>query len=395
MAKRANGDGSVMWSASRGRWLATMTGPDGKQVRKTVPPEIAKTKSERARRAAIAWMLDRKAELWQPAPVAIVAGRLMGEHLDLYLVHLAAIGRRPRTIRSMTSIVKTILRPGIGHIPVDQLEPSHLRALYQQVTAVGKGAGTIHLAHAIVSGALALAVEDRLVPSNVAKRVQTPPVPKRNPPIVGEQIDMARFLRAITGARFEAAFIVALACGLRNHELRALTWADVDTGRREIRITSGTQPAKGGEVRGETKSKSGMRRIAVGNIVLAALRAQRKAVRAMELAAPDWQPNDLVWPSERGTIVNEKKLNDELHRVMAAAKLPALRGVHDLKHAFVTNALEADVDLPTVSRTAGHSSVGVTAGVYGHATRKGDRKLGDAMDAVFGKGKSGPTAKSS
>ena len=68
---------------------------------------------------------------------------------------------------------------------------------------------------------------------------------------------------------------------------------------------------------------------------------------------------------------------------MTAAGLPDLTP-HALKHAFVTNTLDAGVNLATVSRTAGHSSVGITASVYSHATGRGDRQVADAGDALFG-----------
>jgi integrase len=191
----------------------------------------------------------------------------MREQLGAYLAHLASIERKPRTLRTMGSVVDNALIPALGAIPVVDLRALHLREAYQQFRDKGRGAGYVHLAQAIVSGALKLAVADGIVAANVAAGVRTAPVPKRNPPIVGEHIDVAAFLAAIAGARFEAAYIVALACGLRNHELRALRWADVDLERGELVVSGGTQPSAKGEVRGGTKSPSGLRRVAFGSFV--------------------------------------------------------------------------------------------------------------------------------
>ena len=42
--------------------------------------------------------------------------------------------------------------------------------------------------------------------------------------------------------------------------------------------------------------------------------------------------------------------------------------IHTLRHSFVTNLLRAGVPISKVSKWCGHSSIRVTAGVYGHVT---------------------------
>lgn len=373
--KRGNATGSVHWSPKRERWLATITKRDGRQQRKTIPPDTASKYTKTDRRLALDWMLAWKATEFAPGPPR--SPRTVAGQLDRYLANLKALDRKVRTIRSMGSVIEHALKPAFDGILLVDLTAADLRAAYQQFRDKGRGAGYVHLAHAIISGALKLALADGMVTANVAAGVKIAPVPKRNPPIVGEHIPVEAFLAAIAGARFEAAYIVALACGLRNHELRALRWADVDLAAGELTVSGGAQPSDAGDVRGGTKSPSGMRRIAFGSFVGAALERQK-------LIAPAWNADSLVWPDERGGIVNEHKLTKELHERLAAAELPDLR-VHDLKHAFVTNTMGAGVDVGTVSRTAGHSSIAVTVGVYGHATRRGDRAVADAGDALLGR----------
>jgi integrase len=390
-AKRANGSGSIMWSAARQRWFATMVGPDGKHVRKTVPPEVAGTDSKRNRDKALTWMLAAKAEIWKPAPPP--PSRTMAEQLDRYLAHIALLGRRRRTIATMRSITRSALVPGIGHIPVNRLRSAHLRALFAQLLtpalepkvrpALSPSYASLCLV--AISGALKLAIDEGLVAENVAAGIKLPALRPRDPPIVGEHIAIDAFLDAIAGSPYASAYVVALACGLRNHELRALRWVDVDVEHGDLYVSGGTQPALTGpgEIRGETKSASGRRRVAFGAFVAAALGHQRTAVAALRAAAgAAWRDQDLVWPAAGGGVLGTKVLRTQLRRLLAAAGLPDLR-VHDLKHAFVSNSLASDVDLPTVSRAAGHRNVGITAGTYSHATRRGDRKVAAAAEKLF------------
>jgi integrase len=241
--KRPNGAGSVMWSAQRSRWLATMTGPDGKQHRRTVPPEIAGTKSQRSREKAIRWMLELKAELWKPQPPP--PSRTMAEQMERYLAHIALLGQRVRSLRTMAAANRAVITPGIGHIPVNQLRAGHLQELFRVLLTPqlepkkrpARSAAYAHICLAAISGALKLAIAEGVITGNVATGISLPPVRPRDPPIVGEDIPVTKFLEAIAGSPYASAYVVALACGLRNHELRALRWVDVDFERGDLYVS--------------------------------------------------------------------------------------------------------------------------------------------------------------
>ena len=51
--------------------------------------------------------------------------------------------------------------------------------------------------------------------------------------------------------------------------------------------------------------------------------------------------------------------------------------LHDLRHTFASMALDAGVDLKTVSSALGHSTISTTADIYVHVT---DSLMRDAAD---------------
>ena len=58
--------------------------------------------------------------------------------------------------------------------------------------------------------------------------------------------------------------------------------------------------------------------------------------------------------------------------------------LHDLRHAFATRLLEANVHPKIVSETLGHASVGITLDVYSHVLPSMSRTAADAIEAVLG-----------
>ena len=81
--------------------------------------------------------------------------------------------------------------------------------------------------HAILHKALSQAVEWRMVPRNAAEAVRAPrPSPEEMRPLSAEET--RRFLEAARGDRLEALYVLAVTTGMRQGELLALKWQDVD-----------------------------------------------------------------------------------------------------------------------------------------------------------------------
>jgi integrase len=81
-------------------------------------------------------------------------------------------------------------------------------------------------------------VSDGLIPRNVAEGIKAPRSKKKEiNPLSPEQA--RAFLAAAHGDRFEALYVLAVHCGLREGELLGLKWDDVDmeTGMLRVRRT--------------------------------------------------------------------------------------------------------------------------------------------------------------
>ncbi len=57
--------------------------------------------------------------------------------------------------------------------------------------------------------------------------------------------------------------------------------------------------------------------------------------------------------------------------------------LHDLRHFSATQALDAGVPLPTVSKRLGHRHTSTTANIYAHATSRSDREAADVLGGLL------------
>jgi integrase len=207
---------------------------------------------------------------------------------------------------------------------------------------------------------------------------------------VGVDIPTPDEIRAVLAApigRWRPVILTAIFTGLRASELRGLRWSDVDLKRGELHVR---QRADKFNSIGRPKSESGERTVPLPPPVVAILREHR-------LACPKG-PLDLVFCNSNGKV---QARADIAHGWQAAqiaagvvtktgkAKYP---GLHSLRHFYaswcINRKVDGGLDLPlkVVQTRLGHSTITMTADVYGHLFPRGDDggELAAAASALLG-----------
>jgi integrase len=211
---------------------------------------------------------------------------------------------------------------------------------------------------------LGQAVKWRLLAYNAAQLVD-PPKQRRYTSTVWTPDETRRFLATVQGDRFEALYTVATYLGLRQGEILALRWSDVDFDTRTLRV-SGTMPTVGPRVAGDTKTERSRRVLPLPEMVANALRAQR--VRQLEdrlRAGDQWGEADLIFANIYGGPVERKGLHYRFKKAIEKAGVPDVR-FHDLRHGCATFLLAQGVPARVVADMLGHSSIKTTMDTYAH-----------------------------
>jgi integrase len=185
--------------------------------------------------------------------------------------------------------------------------------------------------------------------------------------------------------RFEALYVVALHCGLREGELLGLRWDDVDfsgaTATIQVRRT--LSETRTGHKFEKPKNGKG-RSVKLSQKATEALKSHRTRQNEERLRMGSlWQDNGLVFPTTTGTTMRcTNLLGRHFKPLLKRAGLPAIR-LHDLRHTCATILLKAGKHPKYVQELLGHASISITLDTYSHVIEGMDGGLADAMDEAL------------
>jgi integrase len=358
---RGNGEGSIYEHKRGGRKVGyrgaytvyTASGPKRRYV-------SGKTREE-ARLKLTKAMADRDGGL-----VFEDGGLTVGDYVERWLKDSVRGTVRQSTYEAYEYMTYPHIVPSLGRVKLKALTPVHVRTFYREKLDGGLSSATVRKMHGVLQKALDQAVSDGLIPRNAAKGIRLPQGKKKE--IRPLSPDEARaLLDAARGDRLEALYVLAVSTGLREGELLALRWEDVDLEAAVLRV-SRTLTRNGGKVSvGPPKTKNSRRTVGLTDGAVEALGEHlTQQLEEMESVGSLYRPGGLVFANEVGGIVNPSNLrNRSLKALLKRAGLPAIR-FHDLRHTCATLLLSRNVNPKIVSEMLGHASIAITLDTYSH-----------------------------
>jgi integrase len=248
----------------------------------------------------------------------------------------------------------------------------------------GLSTRTVGHAHKLLKRVLRDAARSGLVLKNVAAEVKAPKIVAPEMRILSPR-QVKDLPAMLAGRDIWAPAVVALFTGMRRGELLALRWPDVDLAGKTIRIHAALEQTVAHGTRfKDTKTKSGVRVIALPEIVVETLREHHRQQLEMRLALGLGKaPHDaLVFPAP-GT---ERLWNPDVFSGLWKDVETELRlGVsfHALRHTHASQLIAAGVPITEIAHRLGHASPTTTLSIYAHLFRKDDSKAAAAINAAL------------
>ncbi len=288
----------------------------------------------------------------------------------VYLSALAKSGRRAVDAQ-LRGVAKALGATSIDSVPWHQLKHEYVVALKTKALKDGKSPATVNLMLSGIRGVMRsawnmgmISAED-LARIEAVKSVKSLTEPKGRRITSGELGAIMSAIHTETDSGKRDAGIVALAyCGgLRRQELANLRVDDVNGKDDEFEIT-----IKRGKGRKD-------RVLFLNNGGADALRDY--------LSVRGSSPGHLFWSSRKGgNLIPDSKMTDQsvYGRIKWCAKKAGVKALtpHDMRRSFVSDMLDAGVDISTVAAMAGHSSVATTQ----RYDRRGDEAKKRAAKAL-------------
>lgn len=328
--RRANGEGNIR-KRKDGRWEGRYTvGHDletGKAIIKNV---LGKTQAE----------VKEKLKKAIGENVGIDYGRAknytVGNWLEVWYENYAKIKMRPSTYLTYHGYIENHIKPQLGKIPLNDLTTLHLQQFYKKLLAEGRverieaqkqpkglSAKTVRNIHQIISSALKLAVEQRLIARNPADGCALPKAERKEMQTLPVE-HLTSFLREAKDSGVFALYYIDLTTGLRRGELLGLKWSDIDLEKGDLRVQRQIGRINGKIIEMPLKTKNAYRTLPLSADAIDVLMQQRRKTGNSE-----W-----VFPSPTGDPMSPDSVLHMLHRVLKRAGLPKVR-FHDLRHPYV------------------------------------------------------------
>jgi integrase len=277
-------------------------------------------------------------------------------------------------------VLKKHLIPSIGHISLTELRSDQIadlkgRWLSGESSTASKplGPATVRKHLHVLRTALSDAVKSKLLAYNPADAVPLPSIKHVGEQRALDQGEISELLSSATGNRLDVPIRFTLSTGLRQGELLALRWSDIDMDRGLIHCRG-------------TKTKHSKRTIEVSQGIVGLLRHHRSTQLEQRLRkARYWEELDLVFPSTIGKQWLGRLFYREYKTVVNRSALKDNSSVtwHTLRHTAASQWILHDVDIFTVSRRLGHASATFTMDVYGHLLKGQQAAAATALDYMI------------
>jgi integrase len=367
--RRGNGEGSI-FQRGDGRWVATLTvgySAAGKRRRKTVYGWTKKEVQDK-----LVKLLPQK----QDGSLCDSARGTVGQYLDRWLETEVRQNKRASTHASYRQVVELHVKPCIGGLQLSRLSAANVAAMYSTLDREGKSARLVQMAHAVLRRAMHRAVKLGLIGRNPCDGVERPQAPRHEITPLNPQQARA-LLQATSSHRLHALFILAITSGLRQGELFALRWEDVDLDAGILTVRRTVVQLGEDFIVNEPKTDRGRRRVEIPPIAVDALR-DHKARLLKEGFAGDGR----VFLSKSGNYLRRNAVRKALLLILKAAGLPEIR-FHDLRHTCATLLMLDNTPAKVVQERLGHSNISLTLDIYSHVLPSMQRDAANRLDSLL------------
>lgn len=283
------------------------------------------------------------------------------------------------------SYYQNVIKPKLGHFKLSRIEPIHMQKFVNDlVFEMEYAPNTVHLAFRIVKTSIKKAHTLKLIKENPTLGITLPKIRKTEMNIwtldqVNYFITQSKKVERLT--RFHIVYVIALLTGMRQGEILALRWKDIDFEDQVIYIQQTiTQNA---QIKTGAKNKASIRSVHIPMLLIKELKRHRNKIREEKMFfKQEYKDLDLVNCTRKGKPVIARNCRREFYNLIEKLGLPKIR-FHDLRHTHATMLIQQNVNVKLISERLGHTDIQTTLNTYSHVLPTMQREVADKLDEMF------------
>lgn len=385
MAKRANGEGTIGRYKDRWRALISYKDINGKTKRKAIyglTQGEVKRKSEQFKRSLNNGVLQTNGEI------------TLSQWFHDWLFMFRKNELKPSSFERYEGIYRNYIRNStIGNMKLVDIRTINIQNYYNTLmNKEGKQASTVKSINKYLKVCINDAIKQGYIQNNFCTNIKLPKINKKKEIHAYTLEEQKLLLLAVKEHRLYALFLMALGTGLRQGELLALKWNDIDFEEaivkvnksiRQVNIFEDEYKKKLKLIEQQPKTESSIREVNIPNNVLKALEIHKvKQQKEKDLADDAYNDNDYIFCTVLGKPLDSRNVIRIYKRLLVNHGVP-YKKFHSLRHTYATRLFEADVPVKTVQALMGHSDITTTMNIYTHVTQNVKSKAVDKINDIF------------
>lgn len=315
----------------------------------------------------------------------------------LFDVHFIDI--KPSTRERYEGVYRNYIKDSeITNIKLKDLTSKDIQDYYNKLFKNGKSVNCIKNLHKLIAPAIRYAYDSNMIIKDFSRAIVLPKDNEENklnktndvkPFTLEEQ---QKFIEAIKGHDLEILFLTALNSGLRQGELLALTWNDIDFEDDTIQVSKTVKYISDVDKDGRKnchialqtpKSENSNRIVSIPTFLTKRLQQYQLHQRELKLKMANlYEDNNLVFCSIYGKYLDSSNVRKRFKRILNKMGLQD-RKFHDLRHTFATRLFELGEEPKTVQELLGHSNISTTLDIYTHVLEGMKKKAASKLNDLY------------